>query len=240
MIQLGGHADLPGARRHPARRARVVADIARNLERWVDVIVARTFRARDRSSSSPRTRAIPVINGLSDLHHPCQVLADCFTLRRAPADARRAARRLHRRRQQRRPLVDGGGGAASGFAFALACPPGYEPDAGARRRVRARAAPTIEVTTTVRRRASRERRRPLHRRLDEHGPGGRGRRAPRRASRGYQVNDAADAPAPSRDALVMHCLPAHRGEEITGDVHRRAAVDRLRPGGEPPARAEGV
>ena len=79
MTQLGGHAVYltPSDIRLGERES--VADIARNLERWVDLIMARTF-AHETLVELARHARVPVINGLSDLRHPCQVLADCFTL----------------------------------------------------------------------------------------------------------------------------------------------------------------
>ncbi|HEV7734455.1 MAG TPA: ornithine carbamoyltransferase, partial [Candidatus Binatia bacterium] len=79
MVQLGGAAihlapgDIRLGEREPAR------DIARNLERWVDLVMARVFLHQSVSDLAAASR-IPVINGLSDMHHPCQVLSDCFTL----------------------------------------------------------------------------------------------------------------------------------------------------------------
>src|SRR5262245_16769100 len=79
MVQLGGAAislapgDIKLGEREPA------SDIARNLERWVDLIMARVFLHQSVIDLA-RSASVPVVNGLSDLHHPCQVLADCFTL----------------------------------------------------------------------------------------------------------------------------------------------------------------
>src|SRR5215468_1715588 len=126
MVQLGGAAihlapgDIRLGEREPAR------DIARNLERWVDVIMARVF-LHGSVVDLAAAASVPVINGLSDLHHPCQVLADCFTLLE------------HRGAVAGRRVVFVGDGnnmahswmdaaARLGFDFVLACPAGYEPD----------------------------------------------------------------------------------------------------------------
>src|SRR6185295_11670314 len=79
MGQLGGSAIhlAPGDIKLGERES--AADIARNLERWVDVIMARTFLHQSVADLAAAAR-VAVINGLSDLHHPCQVLSDCFTL----------------------------------------------------------------------------------------------------------------------------------------------------------------
>src|SRR5262245_34920412 len=127
MVQLGGAAihlapgDIRLGEREPAR------DIARNLERWVDVIMARVFLHQSVVDLAAGA-SVPVINGLSDLHHPCQVLADCFTLleRRGKLEGLRVAF-----------VGDGNNMAHSwmdaaarlGFDVVLACPPGYEPNA---------------------------------------------------------------------------------------------------------------
>jgi ornithine carbamoyltransferase len=157
-----------------------------------------------------RGARVPVINGLSDLHHPCQVLSDCFTLR------------------ERRGKLDGlrvvfvGDGnnmvhswmdaaALLGFDFVLACPPGFEPDpailaeAGkrvsvthdARAAVRGADVVYTDVWTSMGQEAEAE--------------------ARRKAFRPYQVNEQLVSVA-AADALIMHCLPAHRGEEITDGV----------------------
>jgi len=190
-----------------------VADIARNLSRWVDMIVARTFSHRDLCELAEHA-TVPVINGLSDLLHPCQVLADCQTL-------------LERKGRLAGLTVafvgDGNNvvnswieaAAALDIHFRLACPPGYEPDREVLARGRAVARSQIEI---------------LH---DPRGAvagadavytdvwtsmGQEAETQARRvAFRGYQLNEqllAAAAP----DALVMHCLPAHRGEEISAEV----------------------
>ena len=212
MVQLGGYAvylsppDIGlGTRESPA-------DVAQNLSRWVDLIMARTF-SHTMVLELARHATIPVINGLSDLLHPCQVLADCMTLleQRGEFDGLKVAF-----------IGDGNNvvnswiNAASRlpFAFALACPAGYEPDAGVLAQAR-RAGAQVTITDSIEEAV--------------HGAdavytdvwtsmGQEKESAMRReAFRNYQVNAAVMALAKS-DALVMHCLPAHRGEEITADV----------------------
>ncbi len=209
MVQLGGAAihlapgDIRLGEREPA------GDIARNLERWVDLIMARTFLHQSVVDLAAGAR-VPVINGLSDLHHPCQVLSDCFTLRE------------HRGRLTGLRVAFVGDGnnmvhswmdaaARLGFDFVLACPPGYEPDAA----ITAEAGPRVTVTHDVVQAA---------RGADviytdvwtSMGQEAEAK-ARRRAFQPYQVNEKVVALA-RPDALVMHCLPAHRGEEITNAV----------------------
>jgi len=209
MGQLGGGAIhlAPGDIRLGERES--AGDIARNLERWVDLIMARTFLHQSVVDLAAGA-SVPVINGLSDLHHPCQVLSDCFTLleRRGRLDGVRVAF-----------IGDGNNmvhswmeaAAILGFDFVLACPPGYEPDptitkqAGARTTVThdvdlaARDADVIytDVWTSMGQEAE--------------------AKARLRAFQPYQVNERVVALA-RPDAIVMHCLPAHRGEEITDAV----------------------
>jgi len=216
MTQLGGHAIYlaPGDIRLGQRET--VQDAARNLERWVDGIVARTFSHQMVERLVLYSR-IPVINGLSDSHHPVQILCDLFTLwekRRVIAGLRVAF------------IGDGNnvchswlqGAAKLGVHFTLACPPGYEPDpailaraqedakaSGARLevihdpRVAARGADVLYTDVWASMGQEDERARRL------------------RDFQGFQI-DGALVDLAGRDVVVMHCLPAHRGEEITDEV----------------------
>lgn len=214
MTQLGGHAIyltedvVMGARE-------AVRDVARNLERFVDAIMARTGPHQVVEELAAQA-TIPVINGLTLREHPCQALADLFTLHERFGDLRGV------------PLAfvgDGNNvyhslallGSTLGMEVRLAHPPDYAPNerivararelgaaSGGRlvftsepaEAVRGAAAIYTDAWTSMGQEAEAEER--------------------REAFRGYQVNAALVAEAP--DALVMHCLPAHRGEEITSDV----------------------
>jgi ornithine carbamoyltransferase len=212
MTQLGGYAVYltPNDIRLGERES--VADIARNLERWVDFVMARTNLHRTLLELATHAR-VPVINGLSNLRHPCQVLSDCFTLleRRGRLDGLRIAW-----------LGDGNNVANSwiavaprfGFALALACPRGYEPDQATVDKARAEGA-SIEITA-----APREALRDADVVYTDvwTSMGQEAEAAERRRAFGeYQVNAAALRQA-KPDAVVMHCLPAHRAEEITDEV----------------------
>lgn len=190
-----------------------VADIARNLSRWVDLIMARTF-SHESILELAEHATVPVINGLSDLLHPCQVIADCQTLLEQKSTLEGLVVAF---------IGDGNNvvnswihaAARLGIHFRLACPEGYEPDADVLAGARASASSSIEIVhdpaaaadgadalyTDVWTSMGQEAESQLR----------------RTAFEGYQVNAALVARAKS-DALVMHCLPAHRGEEITGDV----------------------
>jgi len=212
MTQLGGTAIYLTPKDIQLGERESVADIARNLDRWVDFIMARTF-SHGTLVELAKHAAVPVINGLSDILHPCQVLSDCFTLieKRGRLDGLHVA------------FVGDGNNVVNswmnaaahlGFSFALACPSGYEPNeavygtavkAGAKVRVTHSVQEAVtnadviytDVWTSMGQEAESERR--------------------RRDFAAYQVNGDVLRHA-RRDVLVMHCLPAHRGEEITGEV----------------------
>ena len=209
MVQLGGAAIhlAPGDIRLGERES--AGDIARNLERWVDLIMARTFLHQSVVDLAAGAR-VPVINGLSDLHHPCQVLSDCFTLLE------------HRGRLAGLRVAFVGDGnnvvhswmdaaARLGFSFVLACPPGYEPDPGILAEARRHATVTRDVATAVR--GADVVYTDVWTSMGQDAEA----KARRRTFAPYQVNERVVALA-GPHALVMHCLPAHRGEEITDGV----------------------
>ena len=212
IIQLGGRAVHLDGRDIGLGKRESVPDVARNLSLWVDGIMARVF-AHSTITELARNATVPVINGLSDLEHPCQALADFFTLWERGVDLSRV----------RIAWVGDGNnvchsvmllGALLASTIVVACPPGYEPDAGVVATARklggrveitedARAAATgadviyTDVWTSMGQEAEREQRLEAFSR--------------------YQINDTLVGFAKS-SALVMHCLPAHRGEEITDTV----------------------
>jgi ornithine carbamoyltransferase len=209
MVQLGGAAIhlAPGDIRLGERES--ASDIARNLERWVDCIMARVFSHQAVADLAAAAR-VPVINGLSDLHHPCQVLSDCFTLlehRGSLAGVRVAF------------LGDGNNVAHSwieaaariGFDFVLACPPGYEPDAAIAAEAGGRLTVTHDLEAAVR--GADVVYTDVWTSMGQETEA----KARRRAFKPFQVNERVMGIAGSK-ALVMHCLPAHRGEEITDGV----------------------
>jgi len=212
IAQLGGHAVYLAPQDIGLGTRETVADVAQNLSRWVDLIMARTF-SHSTIIELAQAAAVPVINALSDLLHPCQILADCLTLieQRGRLDGLKVAF-----------IGDGNNvvnswiNAASKFpfAFALACPAGYEPDANVLARARKNGAQVMitqsvedavrgadAVYTDVWISMGQEQETVLR----------------RQAFEGYQVNAKVMALA-KNEAFVMHCLPAHRGEEITAEV----------------------
>jgi len=190
-----------------------VADIARNLSRWVDLIVARTFSHRSLVELAQHA-TIPVINGLTDLLHPAQVLADLMTMRERRGALENATVAF---------IGDGNNvvnswlnaAALFGLDFRLACPPGYEPDPKILARAQALVPGRIQILND-----------PAAAAKDADvvytdvwtSMGQEAESQARRAAfAGYQINAALLREA-SKDVLVMHCLPAHRGEEITAEV----------------------
>lgn len=212
MTQLGGYAVYLTTTDFRLGERESVGDIARNLERWVDVIMARTF-SHATIEELAATARVPVINGLSDLRHPCQVLSDCFTLieHRGRLDGLRVAW-----------IGDGNNVANSwiaaamrfGFDLAIACPMGYEPDARLVAAAR-EAGASVAVTHDVAAAASGA---DVLYTDTWTSMGQEAEAAARRAVfAAFQIN--ADLLRHAKpDAVVMHCLPAHRGEEITDEV----------------------
>ncbi len=212
IVQLGGRAVYLSGHEIGLGTRESVPDVARNLSRWVDGIAARVY-SHATVEGLARYATVPVINGLSDFEHPCQALADFFTLWERGLDL--ASMRLAW-------IGDGNNvchsvmlaGALVGASMVVACPPVYEPNAGVLATVR-KLGGRLEVTTDAREAAS--------------GAdvlytdvwvsmGQEAERVQRtEAFSRYQLNDTLVGFA-KPGALVMHCLPAHRGEEITDSV----------------------
>jgi ornithine carbamoyltransferase len=211
-FQLGGQASFLSPRDVQLGRGEPVADTARVLSRYVDGIMIRTFAHADVEELA-RFADVPVINGLTDLLHPCQVLADLLTVRQhlGTWEGRKVAW-----------IGDGNNMANSwinaawrlGFALDLACPEGYDPDAEILARAR-RDNPRIRIVRDPREAAA-----------DAHvvntdvwaSMGQEEEQQLReRAFAGFQVNEGVMRET-AGEAIFLHCLPAHRGEEVTADV----------------------
>ncbi len=210
-FQLGGHALFLSGRDVQLGRGEPVADTARVLSRYADGIMIRTY-AHAEVEELARHAGVPVINGLTDFLHPCQVLADLLTVHQhlGGVEGRRVAW-----------VGDGNNMANSwldaayrlGFDLALACPEGYEPDGELLARAQSAARVTLvrdpreavegadvvstDVWASMGHEAEQEQR--------------------ARAFARYQVDPALMDHA-ARDAIFLHCLPAHRGEEVTAEV----------------------
>lgn len=209
--QLGGHALFLSPRDVQLGRGEPVADTARVLSRYVQGIMIRTF-AHSEIEEFAKHATVPVINGLSDLLHPCQILADLLTVRQEYGT------------HQGKVIAwvgDGNNMANSwinaayrlGFELRLACPEGYDPDPAILARAQ-REAPVRLV------RDPREAVEGAHVvNTDVWASMGQEeeQKVRERAFANFTVDAALMARA-SKDAIFLHCLPAHRGEEVAGDV----------------------
>jgi ornithine carbamoyltransferase len=213
MIQLGGMAIYLGPADILLGQRESVPDIGKNLSLWVDAIMARTF-AHQSVVELAANSSVPVINGLSDLYHPCQVLADCFTLRELRGDLAGMSVAF---------VGDGNNMAHSwmlasarlGFHLTIVCPEGYAPDTDVVARARGLGATQLEITHDIEggtRGAD-----VLY--TDVWASMGQENEAEQRRKvfARYQVNAEMVANS-AKNVIVMHCLPAHRGEEITAEV----------------------
>jgi ornithine carbamoyltransferase len=223
MKQMGGGSvfiEGPIGVREPLK------DVARNLDRWTNGIVARVFLQTTVEDLAKWSR-VPVINALSDLYHPCQALADMQTVRE-----RFAVRRLQGLKLAF--IGDGNNVAQSlmlttlrlGMDFALACPEGYLPDPDIVTQAEGLAAVTGGALTITHDTASAVK--GAHAVYTDvwTSMGQEQEMAKRkRAFRDYQVNDALFAQA-RPDAIFLHCLPAKRDEEVTDSImeHPRSAI----------------
>ncbi|MHC1726364.1 MAG: ornithine carbamoyltransferase [Syntrophobacteraceae bacterium] len=213
VYRLGGRSVFMTAEATQISRQEPLADMARVLDRYIDAIVIRTFAQSDLEELA-KFASIPIVNALTDHSHPCQVLADLLTIRekRGSLDELTVAW-----------IGDGNNVANSwiiaaarlGFTLNLACPAGYEPDrqvlewalssgkekinlvADAREAVSDADALYTDVWASMGQEVEAEER--------------------KKAFRNFQINSKLLAAAPPH-AIVLHCLPAHRGEEITAEV----------------------
>ena len=220
MFELGGHALYLGTQGSQLGRGEPIRDTARVLSGYCHGIMLRTF-GQDRAAEMAQYATVPVINGLTDLLHPCQVLADLQTVAQRFKDRGDVGETL--RSVKYAWIGDGNNMANSwieaagilGLDLAVACPVGFEPDPGVYERSRATERGRITVI-----------RDPLEAAAGRHvvstdvyasmGQESEAE-ARRQAFAGYRIDAALMARAAS-DAIVLHCLPAHRDEEITDDV----------------------
>ena len=216
MEHLGGHAVYLSPEEIQLGKRESVADVARVLSRYVDAIMARVF-AHDDVVALAQWASVPVINGLSDYSHPCQGLADLLTIQEHLGTL--AGVRLAYVGDGNNVLASLLFGAAlTGMALSAATPPGYVPDPEVVARAEGLARGTGATLRIVTDPAEAVAGAQVVYTDTWTSMGQEAEAAARReAFRGYQVNAALLAGA-DVDVGVMHCLPAHRGEEITDEV----------------------
>ncbi len=210
MYRLGGHCIFMTAQDTQISRDEPLADTARVLSRYMDLLAVRTFAHSDVEELA-RHATIPVINGLTDTFHPCQIMSDLLTIEE---------KRGHLQDLKVAWLGDGNNVAHSwinaaallGFGITLACPDGYEPEESVLRKARSLGRGELRLVKD-----------PLEAVASADiiytdvwtSMGQEEEKAQRlKAFQPYQVNENLLAQAPPH-AMIMHCLPAHRGEEIT-------------------------
>jgi len=213
MYQLGGIALFLNSRDTQIGRGEIIYDTARMMSRYLNGIMIRTF-AQDSVEELARFASIPVINGLTDLLHPCQILSDLFTIKekKGSYDKLKIA------------YIGDGNNVANTWIeaaaklpikLALACPVGYDPDMKIMAKGKKDAKEGImlyrdpleaaknsdilytDVWASMGQESQQEERKEIF--------------------KNYQINKRILKEA-KKDAMVMHCLPAHRGEEISSDV----------------------
>lgn len=219
MFQLGGHAIFLSGSESQIGRGEPVQDTARVLSRYLDGIMIRTF-AQKEVEDLAEYADIPIINGLTDYCHPCQVLADLLTVRefKGGFDGLKMCYIGDGNNMANSLIV---GGLTVGMKVSIACPTDYQPDKTVLDFTKSydrmfemtteplKAAQNADVIFT-----------------DVWASMGQEGEAEKRriAFNGYQINaEVMDAAA--KDAMVQHCLPAHRGEEITADVFEAHAKE---------------
>ncbi len=216
MLQLGGHAIFLSANDSQLGRGEPIADTAKVLSEYVDALMIRTTD-HERAETLAASANVPVINGLTDLEHPCQALADLLTIKEEKGSLQGV----------KLAYVGDGNNVAnsllmaavkSGMHIAIATPPGYEPNSDLVDKAKAEALITggkielfqhpeaavseadiiySDVWTSMGQETENEKR------LDDF--------------KEFQVNEQLAAVA-KPDYLFMHCLPAHRGEEVTSSI----------------------
>ena len=211
-FQLGGHALFLSSRDIQIGRGEPLRDTARVLSRYVDGLMVRTF-AHSNVEELAQFATVPVINGLTDLLHPCQVMADLQTIQENFGDDLSSLKVAW--------VGDGNNMANSwinaayrlGFELRLACPEGYQPDAAILER--ARQETSIVLTTDPKEAVT-----GAHAvNTDVWTSMGQEDETEKRvkAFKGYFVDSALMARA-AKQAIFLHCLPAHRGEEVADEV----------------------
>jgi len=213
IYQLGGQPVYMNSRDLQLGRGETISDTAKTLSRYLSMIVIRTYE-HSRIEEFARASSVPVVNALTDTHHPCQALADMMTI----------LEKKGRLKGVRLAYIGDGNNVANslieassrlGLDIILACPEGYEPNPNVLERARSEAKGDIVIVREPKEAAGR---------ADviytdvwiSMGQESTAEEKKKRFAR-YQVNSELLRCA-KKDAIVMHCLPAKRGQEITDDV----------------------
>ncbi len=213
IYQLGGQAVTLNPSELQLGRGETMTDTAKTLSRYLSALMIRTF-AHATLETFAAGASMPVINGLSDMHHPCQILADLLTIREKKGGLKGLkVAFIGDGNNVCNSLIE----AASRMEFNLtvASPEGFEPDAGILERARTAAKSEIVVLNDPREAAGMADAvyTDVWVSMGQEGLSG----DKKEKFRDYQINDRLLA-CSKKDAIVLHCLPAHRGEEITDEV----------------------
>jgi ornithine carbamoyltransferase len=210
--QLGGHALFLSPRDVQLGRGEPIADTARVLSRYVDGIMIRTFAHQDIEELA-KFADVPIINGLTDLQHPCQILADLLTVRQ----------HLGRIEGKKYAWIGDGNNMANswidaayrfGFELAIACPKGYEPADHLLERAQKSGAKVTVVRDPMEAAAGAD---VVNTDVWASMGQEQEQKARERAFAGFTVDEKLMKSA-DKSAIFLHCLPAHRGEEVSNDV----------------------
>ncbi|MBE7088248.1 MAG: ornithine carbamoyltransferase [Clostridiales bacterium] len=218
MYELGGYPLFLSSNDLQIGRGEPVQDTARVLSRYLDAIMIRTF-AQQEVEDLAKYGSIPIINGLTDYAHPCQVLADLMTIREVKGSFRGLKMAF---------VGDGNNMANSlivgaikmGMSFAIACPEGYEPDAELIKWAKENGDFTITSCVEEAVKDADVVYTDVWASMGQEGE----KQKREQAFAGFQVNKQYLSVAKS-DVMVLHCLPAHRGEEITDEVFEEHASE---------------
>ncbi|MDA8169457.1 MAG: ornithine carbamoyltransferase [Nitrospiraceae bacterium] len=213
IYQLGAHSVYMNTSEIQLGRGETVADTARVLSSYLDGIIIRTY-GHERIQDFASNASVPVINALTDRHHPCQVLADMMTIleKKGRLEGVNVAY-IGDGNNVANSLIEGA--SRMGMNLYLACPEGCEPDAAVLEAARQTARSEIMVLREPREAAGRAD--VVY--TDVWVSMGQEKKAEDKMKKfsNYQINESLMACA-RKDAIVMHCLPAHRGQEITSAV----------------------
>lgn len=213
IYQLGGQCIYMNPKETQIGRGETIYDTAKVLSRYLNAVVIRTF-SHDRLREFAENSSIPVINGLTDLHHPCQALADLMTI----------LEKKGRLKKINLAYIGDGNNVAhslleaatmTGMNISIACPKGYEPDAKIVEKVKELASSRILIMREAEKAVSKAD--VVY--TDVWVSMGQEKEASKKKKKfkKYQLNKKILSLA-QKDAIVLHCLPAHRGEEITDEV----------------------